>query len=214
MYFFLDSELNNGSLHEIFLNLQNKCVEVPISPISKQHTHFLLLYLFWKMSQISGQDQQNGKEHILDYHPSPSEFISRIHPLIFLLTSKGFISPKYFLNFFSNLYIPPWLQKNFKLMVLRLLENTFESKNWICLLMTPNITLLQVFIITTPGRKKLPISPRESVLKNTFLSRVGKDYRVENMTKIKLARVLVTSFDKFHHLQPLYFWFLFCCTII
>ena len=41
-----------------------------------------------------------------------------------------------------------------------------------------------------------------------------EDYRTENMTKIKLARVLVISFDKFHHLQPLHFWFLFSCTII
>ena len=184
-----------------------------------QHTHFLLLYLFWRMSQISGQDQQNGKENTVDYHPSPSEFILRIHPLIFLMTSKEFIYPKYFLNFFSNLYFSKTCIshhgcKNFKFMVLRLLENTFESKNWNCVLMTPSMTLLQVFIIATLGRKKLPISPKESVLKNTFLSRVEEDYRAANMTKIKLARVVVTSFDKFHHLQPLYFWFLFCCIII
>ena len=67
-------------------------------------------------------------EHTVDYHPSPSEFTSRIHPLIFLWTPKEFISPEYFLNFFSNLYIPPWLQESFKFMVLRLLENTFVSQ--------------------------------------------------------------------------------------
>ena len=67
-------------------------------------------------------------EHTIDCHPSPSEFTSRIHPLIFLWTPKGFISPEYFLNFFSNLYIPPWLQESFKFMVLRLLENTFVSQ--------------------------------------------------------------------------------------
>ena len=63
----------------------------------------------------------------VDYHSSPSEFTSRIYPLIFLWTPKGFISPEYFLNFFSNLYISPWLQKCFKFMVLRLLKNTFVS---------------------------------------------------------------------------------------
>ena len=40
-------------------------------------------------------------------------------------TTKGFISPEYFLNFFSNLYIPPLLQKSFKFPVLWLLEDTF-----------------------------------------------------------------------------------------
>ena len=33
-----------------------------------------------------------------------------------------------FLNFFSNLYIAPWLRKSFKFVVLRLLENTFVSQ--------------------------------------------------------------------------------------
>ena len=47
-----------------------------------------------------------------------------IYTLIFLQASQGFIS---FLNvsllFVSNLYIPSWLEKNFKFMVFRLLEN-------------------------------------------------------------------------------------------
>ena len=51
--------------------------------------------------------------HIVDYHPSPSKLTSRVDPLTFLWTPKGFISPKYFLNFFSNVYITPWLQKSF-----------------------------------------------------------------------------------------------------
>ena len=63
-----------------------------------------------------------------DYCPSPSELTSRIHPLIFLWTLKAFISPGYFLNFISNLYISPCLQKSFKFMVIILLENTFLSQ--------------------------------------------------------------------------------------
>ena len=54
----------------------------------------------------------------VDYYPSSSKLISRIHPLIFLWTPKGSISPKSFLNFFLNLYIPPCLQKRFKFIVL------------------------------------------------------------------------------------------------
>ena len=51
----------------------------------------------------------------LDYHPSPSDLSSRIHCIIFLWISKGFISPEHFLNFLSNLYIPLRLQKSFKI---------------------------------------------------------------------------------------------------
>ena len=51
-----------------------------------------------------------------------------MHFFIFLWNPR-FILPEYFLNFFSNLYIPAWLRKNFKLMVLRLLEKTFANQN-------------------------------------------------------------------------------------
>ena len=67
-------------------------------------------------------------EHTFDYHPRPSELTSRINPLIILLTTKGFIFPEYFLNFFSYLYIPPLMRKSFKFMVFILLENTFMSQ--------------------------------------------------------------------------------------
>ena len=66
-------------------------------------------------------------KHSVDYHPSPSQLISRIHTLIFLWTPKGFISPESFLNFFLNLYIPSWLQKSFKFSV-KITANTFVSQ--------------------------------------------------------------------------------------
>ena len=58
--------------------------------------------------------------------------------------------------------------------------------------------LPQVFIITTPGRRKLPISPKQRFLYFSSPER-EEDYGAEKMTKIKFARVLVTSFDKFYH---------------
>ena len=67
-------------------------------------------------------------KHTVDYHPIPSQLISRINPLIFLWTRKGFMSPESFLNIFLDLYIPPWLWKSFKFIVLRLLTNTFLSQ--------------------------------------------------------------------------------------
>ena len=71
--------------------------------------HFLLSPLFWKLSQPSGQDQKNGKQ---TYCRLP-QLTSRIQPLIFLWTPKGFIFPEPFLDFFLNLYILPWLQNLF-----------------------------------------------------------------------------------------------------
>ena len=66
-------------------------------------------------------------KHTVDYHPSPSELISRIQTLIFLRTPKGIISPESFLNLFLNLYIPPWLQKSFKFSV-KITANIFASQ--------------------------------------------------------------------------------------
>ena len=97
-------------------------------------------------------------KHTVDYYTSLSELTSRIHPLTFLWTPKGFIAPEYFLNFSSNLDIPPWLQKSFKFIVLRLLENIYESKNWFYsfLLMPPNKTLFHVLIITPKAEGNYP----------------------------------------------------------
>ena len=154
-------------------------------------------------------------EHTVDYHPSPSEFTSRTHPLIFLWTSAGFVSPEYLLNFFSNLHISPWFQKNLKFMVLRLLENTFLSQNTESIYSLPQAQLSSRFLSSPLRQKEITHFPQTKCFENLFfLSREEEDYRAENMTKIKLARVLVTSFDKFHHLQPLHFWLLFCCLII
>ena len=83
-------------------------------------------------------------ERTVDYHLSSSKFTSRIHPLIFLWTPKGFISPEYFLIFFSDLYIPPWLKNMFQIHGVKITEKyIYESKNWICsfLLMPPSKTL-------------------------------------------------------------------------
>ena len=110
-------------------------------------------------------------KHTVDYHPSPSEITSGIHSFIFLWTSRGFMFPEYFLIFFSNLYISRWLKKLFQIHGVQIIgKYIYESKNWIwsLLLIPPSKTLSQVFIVATPGRSKLPISPKESFLKIYF----------------------------------------------
>ena len=67
-------------------------------------------------------------KYTVDYHASPSELTSRTHPLIFPWTPRVLYSLQNILNFFSNLYIAPWLQKMLKFMVFRLLENAFVSQ--------------------------------------------------------------------------------------
>ena len=107
---------NADSLCMKFSSTFNASMQRCLYPLFRnQRPHFLLLHHFRRLSQPSGQD----------YHPSPTEFTSRIHPLIFLWTPKGFISPECFLNYFPNLYISPWLQICFKFMMLRLMENKF-----------------------------------------------------------------------------------------
>ena len=93
-------------------------------------------------------------KHTIYYHPCPSQLISRIHPFIFLWTPKEIISPESFLIFLLNLYIPPWLQKSFKFIVLRLLQIHLWVKK------------LNLFIFTHVPKAKLSprflsISPRE-----------------------------------------------------
>ena len=131
-------------------------------------------------------------EHTVDYHPIPSEFTSRIHPLIFLWTPKGSISPEYFLNFFSNLHMPPWLQESFQIHYWKIY---LLVKNWIC---APSKTFPQVFIITTPGRRKLRISPIQSVLKIYFSSADrGRIIELKIWSKLNLqgywSQILINS---------------------
>ena len=146
-------------------------------------------------------------KHTVNYHPSPSQFISRIHSLILLWTPKEFISPKSFLNFFLNLYIPPWLRRSFKFILLRLLYYICESKNWICsfLLKPPSKILPHHYPL---DRQELPIPPEQRFLKIFFPSQ-KRGERIMELKKLpKLTRVLGSSFDKFHHRCNLYIFIL------
>ena len=124
-----------------------QCAEVSISTISKSIPHFLLSSLFWKLSQPLGQDQQNSKQ---TYCQLPI--------IIFLWTPKGFISPESFLNFLLNLYIPPWLPKSFKFIVLRLLQIHLWVKklNLFNFTHAPKQNSPPGFYHYPPGRQELP----------------------------------------------------------
>ena len=116
-------------------------------------------------------------KHTVDYHPSPSELTSRIHPLIFLWTSKGFIIySKCFLNFFKPVFWTMVAEK-FQIHGVKITGKCIcESKNWICLflLMSLSKSLSQVIIITTAGRKKLTICPKPFQQKGRRITELKK----------------------------------------
>ena len=132
--------------------------------------YFLLFSIFGKLSQPLGQDQPNIKQ-----------VYCQIPIIIFLWTPKGFISPESFLNFLLNLYIPPWLQKSFKFILLRLLQIHLWVKklNLFNFTQAPNENPPPGFYHYPPDRRELPIPPEQHFLK-IFLK--------------------ILYFDKFHHL--------------
>ena len=104
------------ALYEIFLN-PPKGVQGRLYPLfQNQCTHFLLLSLFWRITQVRMNKIVN--DHTVDYHPSSSELTSRISHLIFYFYKllRVCLSQEYSLNFFSNLYVQPCLGEFFKFM--------------------------------------------------------------------------------------------------
>ena len=157
-----------------------------------QSLHFWLFSLFGKLSQPLGQDQQNIKQ-----------IHCQLPIIVFLWTPKGFISPESFLKFLLNLYIPPWLWKSFKFIMLRLLQIHLRVKK----LNLFNFTHASMqnsppgFYHYSPGRRELHIPPEKHFLKIYFPEQKEGERGLCSWKKLpKLRRVLVTSFDKFHHL--------------
>ena len=167
--------------------------------LQNQSSHFVLSSLFWKLSQTLGQDQQNSKQ---------TYCWSLI--VIFLWTPKDINSLESFLNFLLNLYILPWLQKSFKFIVLRLLQiHLWVKKFCSC----PQAKLPapprsprppQVFIVISQVDRNCPFLPNSIFRRYFFLSRKRVERNMELKKLPKLATLLVTGFDKFHHLYNLY----------
>ena len=138
-------------------------------------------------------------KHTVNYEPSPSQLVSRIHHLIFLWTtlilhisiyfyiSKGFIS-RIFLDFFLKPIYSTMITEKFQIHSVKITGKYIcESKNWICsfLLMPPRKTLPRIFIIIPQADRNCPFLPNSVVWRYFFLRRKGgEDYGVENITKI------------------------------
>ena len=98
-----------------------------------------------------------------------------------------FISPQSFLNFLLNVYIPLWLQKSFKFIVLRLLQIHLSVKklNLFNFTHAPKQNSPSGFYHYAPSRRELPIPPKQHFLKIFFPEQKEgeEDYVVEKITK-------------------------------
>ena len=137
-------------------------------------------------------------------------------PLIFLWTPKGFISPQYFRNFFSNLRISPWLKKSFK--VLRLIKKLFVSqKNWIySFLLMPQVKFSPRLLSSSLQTEGNYLFPSNNVIwKTTFpKQKVGRIMELKKCPKLNLRKYCSQILMKFHHFCNIYVFGLFCWAII
>ena len=109
--------------------------------------HFRLLLLFWKNLSLQVRINKMVNEHAVDYHPSPYELTSRIHPLIFLWNPLGFIS----LQIISNLYMAPFGEscQTYHVKITR--KQLCESKKWIySFLLLPQMKIFPQILIIIP----------------------------------------------------------------
>ena len=86
----------------------------------------------------------------------------------------GFISPEYFLNFFLNLDIQPWLRKSFKFSV-KITANTFVSQKIesVHFYSYPKQNSTASFYHYSPGRRELLIPPEQCFFKIFFPEKKG-----------------------------------------
>ena len=152
-------------LYPLFLSIPT----ISISPLSAVLS-FLKIF-------STGRSGSTKLLPITDYHIS-----------IFPWTPKGFTSPESFLNFLLNLYIPPWLPKSFKFIVLRLLQIHLWVKklNLFNFTHAPKQNSPPGFYHYPPGRRELRITPEQHNPKTFFPEQKegGEDYVVEKIAKI------------------------------
>ena len=71
-------------------------------------------------------------QHSVYYHPSPSELTSRMHPLTFLWTRKGFILQNISWIFFLRPVHPTMVEENFQIDDIKITgKYIYKSKNWV-----------------------------------------------------------------------------------
>ena len=100
-------------LHEIFFNPQWKYKRWAKSIFLKQRPIFLRASSFGEYLNLQYRINKIVSQHSVDYHPSPSRLVLMIHSLIYsdysLRLLKALSHSRMFVNFLSNVNVPPWL---------------------------------------------------------------------------------------------------------
>ena len=176
------------ALQAIFFNLQWKCVDVPVSPISKS-TPLVSAAPFFFEEYIIPQVRINKMLNKTYCWLPPKSFRIQWYILTYFCGLLRGLSPEYFLNFFSNLYILPWLHKSCKFMVLRLLANTFVSQTikFVHFYSCPQANLSPRFLSSPQVEVNYPFLLNSIFWKSFFSNRKGgENYGVEKMPKLHL----------------------------
>ena len=133
---------------------------------------------------------------------------------ILLITTLVLDLSRIFIEFFLKPVYPTMVAKKFKFMVLRLLENTVVSKKLNLFAHAPKQKSPPGFYYYYSRQKKITYFPQTKCFENQFFpSREREHYGAENIIKVKLARVLVTSFNKFHSTICNLYFFGFCFVV-
>ena len=117
--------------------------EVPISPINTnvqrclyplfqaQRPHFLMLHLFRRISQLSGQDQQNDKETYCWLRPYSFRINFKDTPSHIFMDSKGVYLAIIFLEFFCQNCISQHGCEKFQIHAVKITRKYIcQSKDW------------------------------------------------------------------------------------
>ena len=129
---------------------------------------------------------------------------------------RAFISPESLLNFFRNLYILLWSRKSFKIIVLRLLANTFVNQkiDFLNFHSCLQAKLSPRFLSPYFGQTGIAHSYRTTFFKIL----PPKENGGRGFWSWKITKINKDISHKFWYippsLQPLHFWFMFCCAII
>ena len=129
-------------------------------------------------------------KYTVDYHPSRSQLISTIRSHI-SMDSWGIYLSKSSSNFFFNLYIPSWLRKYFKCIVLRLLQIHFWVKklNLFIFAHASKQNSPLGFYHYPSGRQKLRIPPKQIFLKIFFPEAKERERLMELKKLPKLTKL-------------------------
>ena len=142
--------------------------------------HFLLVRLIRRIPQPWGQYQQNGKQTYCQLPTQSFRITLKDTPSHISMKSWGFYLSKIFLEFFSNMYIPPWLQKSYGVNGVKI------TGKYIC----QSVKKLSLFIFChapkqnitppLPSRRKLLISPEQRFLGIYFFPAEGELWSAKN----------------------------------